>query len=508
MNLNNKNLLSANTLNKSFGSFKAVEDVSFSINQGEIHALLGENGAGKSTFVKMIYGLLKPDNGEISWKGDLVSLLGPKHARSLGIGMVFQHFSLFESLTIVENISLALPNNEPLPFLSKQIIDLSIEYGLEIDPLARVYNLSVGQQQRVEIMRCLLQNPSLLIMDEPTSVLTPQEIIKLFEVLEKLSAKGCAILFITHKLEEVRKLTSRATVLRRGKNVGTVKTRDHSAKSLAKMMVGHEVLGIKEKIKSNYNDTSFVIKSLYRPSENQFSTELKDINLNIKGGEILGIAGIAGNGQHELMETLIGEHILNKRNIISLNGRDITLTGPEERRRLGMAFIPEERIGHATVPDLRLSENFLLTDYINPNAKFAEVIDYKYSERKSDEIIKTFDVRIPHHNPMASSLSGGNLQKFIVGREISRTPSILIASQPTWGVDVGAALEIRTQIIKLAEKGAAVIIISQDLEEIFIMSEKISVIHLGNISKPILKNKVTIDEIGLLMGGIRLEKKK
>ena len=312
----NNILLSANNLTKAFGDFTANNKVNFSILKGEIHALLGENGAGKSTFVKMIYGLLKPDNGDIFWKNKIIDLSGPKHARDLGIGMVFQHFSLFNALTVLENISLAMPDSLNLFDLENKIHNVSQEYGLQIDPNSRIYNLSVGEQQRVEIIRCLLQDPELLIMDEPTSVLTPQEISKLFDVLLKLSEKGCSILFITHKLEEVRSLTSRATILRRGANVGTVNTSDHTAKSLSQMMVGHEVIDTNNKKLKIDNNNSLLINELSRPAETQFSVSLKNINLKANGGEILGIAGIAGNGQFELMETLIGEHIINDENKI------------------------------------------------------------------------------------------------------------------------------------------------------------------------------------------------
>ena len=497
----NKILLSANNLTKTFGNFTANEKVNFSILKGEIHALLGENGAGKSTFVKMIYGLLKPDDGEIYWNNNIINLSGPRHARDLGIGMVFQHFSLFDALTVLENISLAMPGNLDLFDLENKINNLSQEYGLQIDPNSRIYNLSVGEQQRVEIIRCLLQDPELLIMDEPTSVLTPQEISKLFDVLLKLSDKGCSILFITHKLEEVRSLTSRATILRRGANVGTVNTSDHTAKSLSQMMVGHEVIDTNSKTLKIDNSNSFLIKDLSRPAETQFSVSLKNINLKVNGGEILGIAGIAGNGQYELMETLIGEHLINDEEKIIFNSKDLTALKPNKRREEGISFIPEERIGHATVSSFNLSDNYYLTDYINKKSSNYGIINSSYNKLMAEKIIKNYDVRIPHDNPLANSLSGGNLQKFIVGREISRKPKLLIASQPTWGVDVGAALEIRSQIVNIAEKGSVVIIISQDLDEIYLLSDLISVIYNGNLSKQFKKEDISFEEVGLLMGG-------
>ena len=500
----NNIILRGQNLTKVFGEFKANDNVNFSISKGEIHALLGENGAGKSTFVKIIYGLLKPDSGQIYWKNKVIDINGPKHARDLGIGMVFQHFSLFDSLTVLENISLAISDSEVTADLEKRIEKLSSEYGLKIDPHSRVFNLSVGEQQRVEIIRCLLQDPELLIMDEPTSVLTPQEIAKLFEVLEKLSNNGCSILFITHKLEEVRKLTTKASILRRGVNVATVNTKDHTAKSFSQMMVGHEIDDKNPKNRKINKENNLRINSLSRPSESQFSVSLKNIDIEISGGEILGIAGIAGNGQYELMEALTGEYLVNDKDTIMFNNKDLSFMKPNERRKHGLSFIPEERIGHATISSFKLSDNFYLTDYINKDSSRFGIVNNQFNKSNAENIVKNYDVRIPYENPTASSLSGGNLQKFIVGREISRAPKLLIASQPTWGVDIGAALEIRKQIINIAENGALVILISQDIDEIFMLSDIISVIYDGKLSKQFNKNKISIEQVGLLMGGSQL----
>ena len=500
----NNTILRGQNLTKVFGEFKANDNVNFSIAKGEIHALLGENGAGKSTFVKIIYGLLKPDSGQIYWKNKVIDINGPKHARDLGIGMVFQHFSLFDSLTVLENISLAISDSEVTSDLEKRIEKLSSEYGLKIDPHSRVFNLSVGEQQRVEIIRCLLQDPELLIMDEPTSVLTPQEIAKLFEVLEKLSNNGCSILFITHKLEEVRKLTTKASILRRGVNVATVNTKDHTAKSFSQMMVGHEIDDNNPKNRKINKENYLRINSLSRPSESQFSVSLKNIDIEISGGEILGIAGIAGNGQYELMEALTGEYLVNDKDTIMFNNKDLSFMKPNERRKHGLSFIPEERIGHATISSFKLSDNFYLTDYINKDSSRFGIVNNQFNKSNAENIVKNYDVRIPYENPTASSLSGGNLQKFIVGREISRAPKLLIASQPTWGVDIGAALEIRKQIINIAENGALVILISQDIDEIFMLSDIISVIYDGKLSKQFNKNKISIEQVGLLMGGSQL----
>ena len=503
MNNNNIKLLEANNIDKRFGSFYANKNVGFSIYKGEIHALLGENGAGKSTFVKILYGIQKPDSGSLIWKNKKISIKGPKHARSIGIGMVFQHFSLFESLTVLENIALSINIYKNLYSLEKKINVISKEYGLGVNPSSRIYNLSVGEQQRVEIIRCLLQDPDLLIMDEPTSVLTPQEINQLFLILKKLSNAGCSILFISHKLDEVKSLTSRATVLRRGENVGTVETNKHSSNSLAKLMVGYEVKGLskREVYKNKY--IKFKINNLNRSPETRFSQGLKDINLDIYNGEILGIAGISGNGQNELMETLIGEYKLAKDNVLILDNEDISNYSPDKRRKAGISFIPEERIGHSAIPELSLSENILLT-HNNYKNKFFDVINYKKLRDISLNVISNNDVRTASSNPLASSLSGGNLQKFIVGRELLKKPDLLIASQPTWGVDIGAASFIRNAIIDLSRKGAAVIIISQDLDEILSISDKICVIYEGSISKVFDRKQVNLEKIGLLMGGLTI----
>ena len=494
-------LLNASGITKKFGDFLANDNVSFSIFKGEIHALLGENGAGKSTFVKMVYGLLQPDKGTFEWKGSRKIINGPQHARDIGIGMVFQHFSLFQALTVAENIQLALPRRENLKELSERIREISLDYGISVDPNARIFNLSVGQQQRVEVLRCLLQNPSLLIMDEPTSVLTPQEAEQMFGVLRRFSKMGGAILFISHKLDEVRALTSRATVLRRGVNIGTVDTPTKSTREFAEMMVGDKIGSISPlKIKKE-NKVLFEIKNLNRPSETQFATTLKEINLQVKGGEILGIAGIAGNGQDELMEALIGEWRSAKSEVLFLEGKDISNANPSKRRNAGIGFVPEERNGHAAVPSMTLSENNLLTCHSQKGVVRRGVINSSAMEKSAIDISSTFDVRTPNKNPLASSLSGGNLQKFIIGREIIKNPRVFIVAQPTWGLDVGAATFIRSAMINLAKDGTAVIMISQDLDEIFLISQRISVLHNGKLSQPILASDVTAEEVGLLMGG-------
>ncbi len=494
-------LLNASGIIKRFNDFTANDDVSFSIYEGEIHALLGENGAGKSTFVKLVYGLIQPDAGVFEWRGDPVTITGPQQARDMGIGMVFQHFSLFQALTVAENIQLALPGGEPLASLSDRVRRISGEYGIGVDPDARVHNLSVGQQQRVEIMRCLLQNPSLLIMDEPTSVLTPQEAEQLFEVLRRFSDSGMAILFISHKLDEIRALSSRATVLRRGINVGTVDTDTRSARQLAEMMVGETVGYVARETPPADGDILLEISNLSRPRPTQFGTPLRDISLKARRGEILGIAGIAGNGQDELMEALIGEWRGKSNGVISLEGIDISHAGPALRRNAGIGFIPEERNGHGAVPAMSLAYNNLLTSHSLAGAVKNGVINDDAMRHAAADVATAFDVRLPNENPLASALSGGNLQKFVVGREIAKSPSVLIVSQPTWGVDVGAAMFIRAAMLDLAGKGSAVVMISQDLEEVFMIAHRIAVLYDGHLSAAIDATDLTAEKVGLLMGG-------
>ena len=379
---------------------------------------------------------------------------------------------------------------------------MSAEYGIGVDPDARVHNLSVGQQQRVEIVRCLLQDPSLLIMDEPTSVLTPQETGKLFDVLRRFSEAGVAILFISHKLEEIRALTQRATVLRRGRNVGTVDTAGQSSKQLAEMMVGDSVGDISGQARpATQADALLEVTSLNRPAETPFATPLRDISFTARAGEVLGIAGIAGNGQDELMEALIGEWRGRGADVIRIEGVDITRDGPSRRRQHGLGFVPEERNGHAAVPNMTLADNALLTSHALGSVVTRGLVDPAATRAMAAAVAADFDVRLPQENPMASALSGGNLQKFVVGREMSKRPRVFIVSQPTWGVDVGAALSIRTAILDLAAAGSAVVMISQDLEEIFAISHRVAVLYDGTLSEAMVTADVTPDRLGLLMGG-------
>jgi len=497
-------LLALQGISKRFPMTIANDGISLAIQPGEIHALLGENGAGKSTLVKIIYGVLHPDEGAIRWKGAPVSIANPAAARALGIGMVFQHFSVFEALTVAENIALGLNDKQQRKGLRDRIAKVSEDYGLRLDPDATVHHLSVGERQRVEIVRCLLQNPKLLIMDEPTSVLTPQEIERLFTTLRRLAAEGCAILYISHKLEEIRSLCERATILRQGKVVAECDPRQETAKHLAELMIGTTIrppYHLQEE-SAETAPARLEVDHLSVKSDRAFGVDLNQISFTVSAGEVLGIAGIAGNGQTELMAALSGETPANRAEAIIIDSRPVGLLGPAERRQRGAGFVPEERHGHGAVKDMTLGENALLSAYRTKGLVRGGLIDMGSTMRFAAEIIKGFAVRSDGPAAEARSLSGGNLQRFIVGREILQSPGVLVVAQPTWGVDAGAAASIRQALLDLADKGAAVVVISQDLDELMEMADHIAVIANGRLSPPRAVDQVTVAELGLLMGGI------
>lgn len=509
-NAGGERLLDVQGLTKIFGALKACDGIDLSIAKGEIHALLGENGAGKSTFVKMLFGALEPAEGRICWKGEPVDIASPGTARRLGIGMVFQHFSLFEALTAAENIMLSLDENIPIMKVAERARELSRTYGLPLDPFAHVGDLSVGERQRIEIIRCLLQKPDLIILDEPTSVLTPQEADRLFETLETLRDEGKSILYISHRLEEVKRLCDRATVLRHGKVVAHCDPRQETAASLARMMVGDEVAVVRRpETAEGSGEVLLEARRLSRPAANPFAVPLREVDLVVRAGEVLGIAGVAGNGQGELFEALSGEVQQADAASVRIRGRDAGRIGISGRRLLGAAFVPEERLGHGAVPQMRLSENLFLSRF---KTDARSLLGPLWTVRSSalataaKRIVKMMDVRKSGEDSEAAALSGGNLQKFIIGRELDRQPSVMIVNQPTWGVDAGAAARIRQALIDLARSGSAVLVISQDLDELFEMSDAIAVMHDGRLSVPIPIGEATFEKIGLLMGGAAPER--
>ena len=495
-------LLEALDIVKRFGDFTANDRVTVRLKPGEIHALLGENGAGKSTLVKIVYGALQPTEGVLRWRGDTVTVANPAAARRLGIGMVFQHFSLFEALTVAENIALALPGAFNLKTLSERIVGVSAEYGLPLEPAALVADLSVGERQRIEIVRCLLQEPRLLIMDEPTAVLTPQESDQLFVTLRRLAGDGCAVLYISHRLEEVKQLCHDATILRHGKVVANVDPQVETAASLARLMVGADVHAVKVGEHDAGGSPMLVAAALSLPADGPFGVPLRNISLEVRAGEVVAIAGVAGNGQSELFEALSGERLAAAPEAVTIAGTTCGTRGVTARRRLGAAFVPEERFGHSAVPGFVLSDNVLLTRHASDDGLVrAGFVDRPGTQAVSDRVIKRFDVRTSRTNPSAQALSGGNLQKFVVGRELDREPAVLVINQPTWGVDAGAAALVRQVLSDMAQAGAAVLVISQDLDEIFEISDRIAVISRGELSPAYPAGEIDRERIGLLMAG-------
>lgn len=492
-------LLSISGLTKAYPGVVANSDVSFDIGVGEVHALLGENGAGKSTLVKMIYGLVKPDTGQMTLRGQPFAPPEPRAARLDGIAMVFQHFSLFDALNVAENIALGMENPPPLRDLAQRIREVSETYGLPLDPDRTVGVLSAGERQRVEIIRCLLQDPKLLIMDEPTSVLTPQEVDILFETLRKLSAEGTAILYISHKLEEIRTLCDTATILRLGKVVGTCTPSETTARDMAEMMVG-SALKTPEPSNRPLGEVALSVTGLSVESPSNFGTSLKNIHFDLRQGEILGIGGVAGNGQDELLAALSGE-TRAANDAIKFNGAAIGQMGPTERRNLGLLAAPEERLGHAAAPNMSLTENAMLTGSTRKKLEKNGFLDWGAARSFAEHVIKQFDVRTPGPGNAARSLSGGNLQKFVIGREVLQDPDVLIVNQPTWGVDAAAAAAIRQALLDLAGKGAAVLVISQDLDELMEISGRFAALNEGRLSDIRPTADLTVEEIGLMMGG-------
>ncbi len=486
-------------ITKRYPSVVANDGVSLTVLPGQVHAVLGENGAGKSTLMKIIYGSVRPDAGQVLWNGRPVQVQGPQAARALGIAMVFQHFSLFDTLTVAENVWLGLDKSLALDEVARRIAAKAAEYGLDIDPQRPVHTLSVGEMQRVEIIRALLTEPQLLILDEPTSVLTPQAVEKLFVVLRRLAAQGCAILYISHKLHEIRALCDACTVLRGGKVTGTCDPRQESNASLSRLMIGAEPPQLEHHDRTP-GEPVLQVQDLTLARESPFGVDLQDIGFEVRAGEVVGIAGVSGNGQRELLYALSGEDTRPAPGTVRVGGTACGRLGPAHRRHLGLHFVPEERLGRGAVPSLGLAHNLLLTrteavhrtGWVRMGALQAQAAD----------IIRRFNVKAGGPQAAARSLSGGNLQKFIVGREIDARPRLLVISQPTWGVDVGAAAQIRGAILQLRDAGCAVLVVSEELEELFEVSDRLHVIAKGRLSPSMPRRDATVETIGEWMSGL------
>ena len=493
----NTNLKISN-VTKIYPGCVANDNVSLEFNSGKIYALLGENGAGKSTLVKILSGVIIPDEGKIYLNENNLNLNSPSDAKKNDIGMVFQHFNLFETLSVFEN--LIIDSDEQRESVREKIDAIMKKYNFSIDLDIPVLNLSAGQKQKVEIIRCLIRSPKVLIMDEPTSVLTEQETSELFLSLKKFSEEGILIIYITHKLKEVMQLCDEVAVMRRGKLVSVSEIKNENIESLANKMVGQNLKTIKKKKAKTSSDQLIKITNLNFTSEDPFETNLMDINFSVNRGECLGIAGISGNGQSELFQVLSGE-IISEKNSIEFNNNYIGDLSPQERREYLMAFSPEDRLEQAAIPQMKIFENVALNNFKSSNFFNNGLINENKIKEHSKKIISDFNVNTDNIELKSQFLSGGNLQKLIIGRELITSPDLLICFNPTWGLDVGAINYIHETLIKINEQNKSIILISTDTDELLKLSDKISVIHKGKLSKIMNAEEVTSEKLGILMGG-------
>ena len=486
-------------ITKAYPAVVANSDISLTVQPGEIHAVLGENGAGKSTLMKIIYGAVKPDAGSMAVDGRSVAVRNPQEARALGIAMVFQHFSLFDTLTVAENVWLGLDKNLSLAEVSRRITATTQAYGLQLEPTRPVHTLGVGERQRVEIVRSLLTDPKLLILDEPTSVLTPQAVENLFVTLRQLAARGCSILYISHKLHEIRALCTACTVLRAGRVTGVCDPREETNASLSRLMIGAEPPALEHR-EVALGATVLAVRDLSLSREDQFGVDLQQIALHVRAGEVVGIAGVSGNGQKELLYALSGEDTRAAAQAIQVAGQGAGRLNPGQRRALGLHFLPEERLGRGAVPTLSLAHNLLLTrrDAVGHGGW----LKLRALRAQAAGIIARYQVKAGGPHAAAQSLSGGNLQKFLVGREIEARPLLLIVSQPTWGVDVGAAAQIRGELLKLRDSGCAVLVVSEEIEELFDICDRLYVMAKGQISPSLPRAEATLERVGQWMSGL------
>ena len=493
----NTNLKISN-VTKIYPGCVANDNVSLEFNSGKIYALLGENGAGKSTLVKILSGVIIPDEGKIYLNENSLKLNSPLDAKKNDIGMVFQHFNLFETLSVFEN--LIIDSEEQRESLREKIESVMKKYNFSIDLDIPVLNLSAGQKQKVEIIRSLIRSPKVLIMDEPTSVLTEQETSELFLSLKKFSEEGILIIYITHKLKEVMELCDEVAVMRRGKLVSVSEIKNENIESLANKMVGQNLKTIKKKKIRTSSDQLIKINNLNFTSEDPFETNLSDINFSVNRGECLGIAGISGNGQSELFQILSGE-IISDKNSIEFNKNYIGDLNPQERREYLMAFSPEDRLEQAAIPQMAIFENVALNNFKSSNFFNNGLINENKIKEHSKKIISDFNVNTDNIELKSQFLSGGNLQKLIIGRELITSPDLLICFNPTWGLDVGAINYIHETLIRINEQKKSIILISTDTDELLKLSDKISVIHKGKLSKIMNADEVTSEKLGILMGG-------
>ncbi len=491
-------------IRKVFPGVVANDDVNFTVESGEIHALVGENGAGKTTLMNVLYGLYRPDGGTIKIRGEVAQIHKNADAIALGIGMVHQSFKLVPSFSVAENITLgAEPHKYGLTdhkAIRKGVIEISERYGLKVDPDTRIRDLPVGVQQRVEILKALYRSADILILDEPTAVLTPQETDDLFEVVRSLVAGGKTVIFITHKFREVMEISDRVTVMRDGKVVATKQTKDTNPTELARMMVGRDVLLRVDKTKANPKEQVLCVNNL-KVLDSRFLESVEDISLEVRAGEILGIAGVEGNGQRELVEAIVGLRPAIKGEIL-LQNQAITQMSVRKRRDLGIACVPEDRYVRGVALRATLEDNLIVENYNRQPISKGQILNLNKISEFSQEMIKKFDVRTPSATVPAFTLSGGNLQKVVLAREISAEPKLLIVAQPTRGLDVGSIEFVHRRIIEARDRGAAVLLVSAELEEVMSLSDRIIVLYEGRIVGMIDASEATEERLGLWMAGI------
>ena len=491
-------LLALRAVGKRYGTTIANAGVDLEIAEGEIHAVLGENGAGKSTLMNIVYGVTQPDEGYVEWRGTRTAVVSPAHARRLGIGMVFQNCALFETLTVAENIALELDERPRSALLTQRIAEMSERFGPPLDPARLIHAMSMGERQRVALVRCLLQRPKLLILDEPTSILTPQAIDNLFAALRGLARAGLSILFISHKLDEVRALCDTATVLRQGRVIARVLPREESNSSLAKLMFGHDPQSGQLDARTP-GAAELELVQLEAESDEPFGVSLRAINLTVRSGEVVGIAGVSGNGQRELQRAISGE-LRGTPGAVRVAGAEVGDLGPAARRRLGLRFVPEERLGRASVPEMSLADNCLLTGAQSGLVRRG-MLRRRAARACARAIIERFSVKCEGESAPAQSLSGGNLQKFIVGREIQFAPRVLVLGQPTAGVDVGATQCVHQALLELRAAGRAVLVISEDLDELRRICDRLAVLARGRLSATVPTSQIDTAALGRWMSG-------
>ena len=492
---------------KRFPGVLANDQVDFDVHSGEVHALLGENGAGKSTLMKILYGLYQPDEGQILINGSPTQINSPIDAIRFGIGMIHQHFMLVQTLTVAENVALGLPSTRgvltDLEQVSKRILELADIYGLQVDPKAYIWQLSVGQQQRVEIIKALYRGAALLILDEPTAVLTPQEVDELFVIMRQMSKDGHALIFISHKLHEVIAISQRVTVLRDGHKIGTRLTAETNKADLANWMVGREVSQILERGKSKRGEVRLALQNV-RANSDRNTPALQGIDLEVYSGEILGIAGVSGNGQSELAEVITGLRPVTG-GVVLLENQDVSNYSAGELTDKMLSYIPEERMRDGMVKEFTVAENLVLREHHKPPYSHAGFLNLKWIADHSDELIKTYNVKTPSQETLAKNLSGGNIQKVVLARELSRQPRVLIAAQPTRGLDIGATEYVHQRLLEQRNEGTAILLISEDLDEILAISDRIAVIYEGRIMGIVDRSQATAEKLGLMMAGVKAE---